>query len=227
MATRQKPRRTRATHSSEKDNDIPYQTLLLIAESHRFIGQRTGIVPFLCQAVERISKGCGQLIIYSTNALYATVSNQTQKASFNIECNSMKYGSLVCFSSPSIAQDDLFFRDMQALAVACGTILYMIEQTMLVSRQQPACDLQRCTFLTRKEREVLTCMGHGLNREEIATALVIKPITVKTHRQHIFEKLGVKKDNDAIMMGYSIGLFSPIAHIIRPEPDWFTIRAGT
>ena len=226
MAIRRKPRKTRAPLPNEKNNDISYQTHRLIAESHRFIGQRTGIVPFLCQAVERISESSGQLIIYSSNTVYATVSNRSQIASFNIECNGMKYGSLLCFSSPSTAQDDLFFRDMQALAVACATILYMIEQTMLVCRQQHTYDLQRCVLLTKKEREVLTCMGHGLSREEIATALVIRPITVKTHRQRIFEKLGVKCDTDAIIMGYSVGLFSPIAHMVRPEPDWSAIRTN-
>jgi DNA-binding NarL/FixJ family response regulator len=116
---------------------------------------------------------------------------------------------------------------MQALAVACATILYMIEQTLLVCRQQHTYDLQRCAFLTKKEREVLTCMGQGLNREEIATALVIRPVTVKTHRQRIFEKLGVKSDSDAIMMGYSVGLFSPIEHLVRPEPNWPATPAGT
>ncbi len=136
----------------------------------------------------------------------------------------MKYGSLICFSSPSITQDDLFFRDMQTLAVACATILYLIEQTMLVCRQHTY-DLQQCAFLTKKEREVLTHMGHGLNKEEIATTLDIRPNTVKTHRQRIFEKLGVKSDSDAIMMGYSVGLFSPIEHIVRPEPDWSAIHA--
>lgn len=227
MATRQKTRRTRTLLSNDQNNDISYQTLLLFTECHRFIGQRTGIVPFLCQAVERISRGCAQLIIYSTNAVYATASNRTEEATFCVECNHMKYGSLICFSSPSITRDDLFFRDMRVLAIACATILYMIEQTMLVSIQQPTCDLQRCTFLTKKEREVLTCMGHGLDREEIATALMISLSTVKTHRQHIFEKLGVKSDNDAILMGYNAGLFSPIAHILRPEPDWSAIHAGT
>ena len=226
MAIRQKPRRVGASLFNEKSNDISYQTHRLIAESHRFIGQSSGIVPFLCQAVERISEGCGQLIIFNANASYSTVSNRPQSARFYVECNHMKYGSLICFSSPSITQDDLFFRDMQALAVACATILYLIEQTMMVCRQQHTYDLQRCACLTKKERAVLTCMGHGLSREEIATALVIRPSTVKTHRQRIFEKLGVKSDNDAILMGYSVGLFSPIEHIVRPEPDWSAVHGS-
>ncbi len=137
----------------------------------------------------------------------------------------MKYGSLICFSPPSLTQDVLFFRDMRTLAVACATILYLIEQTMLVCRQQHTYDLQRCASLTKREREVLRCMGHGLSREEIATALIISPTTVKTHRQRIFEKLGVKSDSDAIMMGYSVGLISPIENVVRPEPDWSAIEA--
>ncbi|MHB8597956.1 MAG: hypothetical protein ACYDER_14220 [Ktedonobacteraceae bacterium] len=34
----------------------------------------------------------------------------------------------------------------------------------------------------------------------------------------------MKSDSDAILMGYCVGLFSPIEHIVRPEPDWSAIR---
>jgi LuxR family maltose regulon positive regulatory protein len=45
--------------------------------------------------------------------------------------------------------------------------------------------------LTRREREVLTLLGAYLTDREIADQLVISPLTVRTHIEHIGEKLGV------------------------------------
>jgi DNA-binding NarL/FixJ family response regulator len=44
------------------------------------------------------------------------------------------------------------------------------------------------TTLTPREREVIHC---GLTNREIAAALVVAPGTVRTHLEHIYEKLDV------------------------------------
>jgi DNA-binding NarL/FixJ family response regulator len=46
--------------------------------------------------------------------------------------------------------------------------------------------------LTRREREVLTCVAQGISNQEIAQKLFISEQTVKTHLTHIFAKLSVK-----------------------------------
>lgn len=46
--------------------------------------------------------------------------------------------------------------------------------------------------LTDRELEVLTLMGRGLERREIAEALSLSPKTIDTHRSHLQEKLSVE-----------------------------------
>jgi DNA-binding NarL/FixJ family response regulator len=46
--------------------------------------------------------------------------------------------------------------------------------------------------LTRREREILTCVAQGISNREVATKLNVSEQTVKTHLTHIFAKLEVK-----------------------------------
>ncbi|MBK8046871.1 MAG: helix-turn-helix transcriptional regulator [Anaerolineales bacterium] len=50
---------------------------------------------------------------------------------------------------------------------------------------------QQAQRLTRREREVLALLAQHLTDREIAERLVISPLTVRTHIEHLAEKLGV------------------------------------
>ena len=52
--------------------------------------------------------------------------------------------------------------------------------------------VDRSWSLTAREAEVLGWMARGKTNAEIAAALFISPLTVRTHLEHIFEKLGVR-----------------------------------
>jgi len=56
--------------------------------------------------------------------------------------------------------------------------------------------------LTRREREVLTCVAQGISNLEIARKLCISEQTVKTHLTHIFAKLAVKNRLAAALAFY-------------------------
>jgi two-component system, OmpR family, response regulator len=60
--------------------------------------------------------------------------------------------------------------------------------------------------LTRREAEVLRCLGEGLGPSVIAERLVISPKTVGTHIEHIYEKLGVHSRAQALVAAYGLGL---------------------
>ena len=59
--------------------------------------------------------------------------------------------------------------------------------------------------LSRREKEVLGLVGHGLSNAEIGQQLFISPVTVKVHLRHIFEKLGVKSRTEAALRAAQIG----------------------
>ena len=46
--------------------------------------------------------------------------------------------------------------------------------------------------LTRREREIVRCVGVGLRNAEVAEKLGVSEGTVKTHLNNIFQKLGVR-----------------------------------
>lgn len=51
--------------------------------------------------------------------------------------------------------------------------------------------------LTRRERQILSCVAHGLSNKEIGAALNIAEATVKNHVHHLLEKLHVGSRTEA------------------------------
>jgi DNA-binding NarL/FixJ family response regulator len=70
---------------------------------------------------------------------------------------------------------------------------------------------QTTQALTRREAEVLALIAAGDRQKEIARTLSISPKTVGTHIGHIFEKLGVHTQGQAIATAYRL-------HIIDHAP---------
>jgi two-component system nitrate/nitrite response regulator NarL len=60
--------------------------------------------------------------------------------------------------------------------------------------------------LTKREREVLELMAEGLTAPRMATRLVLGEATIKTHQQHIYEKLGVRDRAAAVAYALRQGL---------------------
>ena len=62
--------------------------------------------------------------------------------------------------------------------------------------------------LSQRELEVLQLVAAGDSNQEIATALVVAPGTVKLHVSHILSKLGVKSRTRAILRARDLGLLT-------------------
>jgi DNA-binding CsgD family transcriptional regulator len=62
--------------------------------------------------------------------------------------------------------------------------------------------------LTAREREVLGLAANGNSTREIAEQLFVSPATIKTHLEHIYEKLGVSDRAAAVAQGLRTGLIS-------------------
>jgi two-component system, NarL family, nitrate/nitrite response regulator NarL len=61
-------------------------------------------------------------------------------------------------------------------------------------------------LLTEREREVLRLTADGLSASELGERIHLSPSTVKTHLQHIYEKLGVRDRAAAVAEGMRRGI---------------------
>jgi two-component system nitrate/nitrite response regulator NarL len=61
-------------------------------------------------------------------------------------------------------------------------------------------------FMTTREQQTLTLIAEGLSAPQIGRALHLSTATVKTHLQHIYEKLGVSERAAAVAQAMRRGL---------------------
>lgn len=78
--------------------------------------------------------------------------------------------------------------------------------------------------LTRRQREVATCVAEGLSNEEIAKRLVLVPGTVANHIEGIMDRLGMRNRVQIAVWAVEVGLYrsgeaadEPDAMVIVPE----------
>ena len=65
------------------------------------------------------------------------------------------------------------------------------------------------SFLTDREREVLTLIGQGLSNSEITERLVVGAATTKTHVSRLLSKLNARDRAQLVVTAYETGLVTP------------------
>ncbi|MET8603289.1 response regulator transcription factor [Streptomyces rubiginosohelvolus] len=68
---------------------------------------------------------------------------------------------------------------------------------------------RRLDVLTDRERQVMRLVAAGCTNGEIATSLVLSPLTAKTHVSRIMTKIGARDRSQVVVMAYEYGLVSP------------------
>ncbi|MGW4340337.1 response regulator [Rhodococcus koreensis] len=95
------------------------------------------------------------------------------------------------------------------LAVAGGaTVIAPDLQTGFVEELRRRQSGPDAPVLTARELDVLRLAADGLTIKEIAAELFVGVTTVKTHLQHVYDKLGVKDRGAAVAAGMRRGLLS-------------------
>jgi DNA-binding NarL/FixJ family response regulator len=65
--------------------------------------------------------------------------------------------------------------------------------------------------LTRRERDTLEVLAHGLNNADIAQLLGISPNTVRSHLQNVFMKLGARNRLEAVTVARRMGVLNGVS----------------
>ncbi|GAA0723953.1 response regulator transcription factor [Dactylosporangium roseum] len=65
--------------------------------------------------------------------------------------------------------------------------------------------------LTRREREILTMLGNGLNARTIAQRLCLSQRTVAKHQERVYRKLGTSDRLTTVLRAQRLGLLKPAA----------------
>jgi DNA-binding NarL/FixJ family response regulator len=76
-------------------------------------------------------------------------------------------------------------------------------------RPDPATAPAELDQLTARELEILRLVAAGLSNAEMASRLVISPLTVKTHVGRILAKLGCHDRAQLVTLAYETGLVTP------------------
>jgi two-component system nitrate/nitrite response regulator NarL len=86
----------------------------------------------------------------------------------------------------------------------CNTLLAVARGQTFVPPGVP--DVVAHAVLTARETEILRLIADGRSAPEIAEALALSAATVRTHRQHVYEKLGVSDRAAAVAQAIRAGL---------------------
>ena len=60
-----------------------------------------------------------------------------------------------------------------------------------------------------REREILSLVAGGFSNGDIAGLLGISVLTVRTHRQHLMEKLELRNAAEITVYAVKLGLYNP------------------
>ena len=95
------------------------------------------------------------------------------------------------------AVPDELMRAVRAAARGEAVLAPSVTQHLMGHVRRPSAGV-----LTDREKQVLELVANGNSNREAAAALFIGEASIKTHLQHIYDKLGVRDRASAVAEGY-------------------------
>jgi DNA-binding NarL/FixJ family response regulator len=93
--------------------------------------------------------------------------------------------------------------------VAQASLLRAASPPIAVAPPEPSGPVSLPDDLTPREADVLRAIAAGQSNAEIASALFISEVTVKSHINHLFSKISARSRAEAVRYAYDHGLVSP------------------
>lgn len=188
----------------------------ILNTSHTLSKPTQDITSQLCQKVSLVTHGQVQLVLIQSVTDINVSPASASVISFPVHFANRTYGKLYVAPDPCQPTYPVLPLNMiHTLGQACGWFLYTCEVTTLLQGQYQQLAYQVNAYLTKQERNILLLMCRGKTKDEIAEALSISSRTVGTHKQNIYQKLGVHNERDALLAAYHRGLFSPLEEFKR------------
>lgn len=172
------------------------------------------------ESVTRVTEQRALLLLAHAQASESNLPERLAgRASFAVARAGVCYGSLeVRYTAAEISE--LPTPVIERLVRTCAFWLHLFERETMLSRLQlPTADqVQSVERLADREREVLLLLMQGYTSADMSHMMTITRRTVDSHRAHLFEKLGVSNQHQAIHIAQMAGLTPALSpkHPISP-----------
>jgi DNA-binding CsgD family transcriptional regulator len=191
--------------------DYLHMFMHLLNMIHTFSEQTQDVPSRLSQEVALATQNQTQLYLTYQTSNIMTPTALTSTVIFPVRFAHRSYGFLQVAPDPiKPTYPALPLEVIHTLAQICGLLLYVCEVITMLRGECQQRDYHVYDPLTEQERKVLLLISRGKTKYEIAEALSISQRTVGTHKQHIYQKLGVHCERDALLTAFQAGLFSPL-----------------
>lgn len=194
--------------SSQLETDV-LQIIHLLRAGQEWCESLEGGLLQLCQEVKLILQKRGELLLGRPDMIGRVDLPYPVSLTFPVQFNKRTYGVLYIACDPlDASQPALALAVALLLAQVCSWLLYTLEQSLFLKKQCQYQGYRLPVSFTKRERAILTLMSQGYDQQTIADMLHVTLATVNKHRQHIYDRLGVHKESDAILAAYHLGFFS-------------------
>lgn len=191
--------------------------------NEELFGQSEGVIEHIGQEIADLSERRLSVLWHRPGAAPPRSGALPSLPCVPLQYGGRYYGELVSAVDPARPATSLIpLERVRVVANMCGWLIYSLEVAALLKKQVA---FQQLEPLSRRERDVLLLMSQNVDARTIAARLDITPATVKKHRENIYRHLGVNTVPDAVLTGFLMAHYSPLAsltpHIGNPyeKPD--------
>ena len=193
---------------------LDYEQLIsrLYDLNEEMFGQSTGVIERISQEITCLSRGYLAVRWHRRGEAPPRSGPLSPLSSVPVQYGGRYYGELVSAVDPArSAIPHVPLEKTQVVANICGWLIYSLEVAALLKNQRPVS--QHFKPLRPREREILVLMSLQYNEQAIADALHIAPKTVQKHQENIFKRLDVHAAHHAVLSGFLMAQFSPLASL--------------